>query len=460
MPYIANTDQDRADMLAALGWRDLDAMWQAVGITDPPPALAHIPAGRSEYEVTRHLANLADRNAHHLISFLGSGYYDHHIPAAVAEITGRGEFYTAYTPYQPEASQGTLQAMYEFQSAICRLTGMEVSNASHYDGGTALFEAIMMALRLTRRNRVLMSGTVSPIYREMIRCYTQNLAIQLETVPAPEDGTCSDMARLTSLLTDDTACLLVQYPNVFGTPEDWAPVIAAAQARGIVTVCSTYPVALSLLRPPGEFGFDIVTGEGQSLGIPLSFGGPYLGFITTRMKHVRQLPGRLVGRTVDAQGRDGFVLTLQAREQHIRREKATSNICTNEALCALAAIAYLTCLGRQGFRQLGQLCAAKAVFAREQLLAIPGVTAVDQPAFFNEFVIRLPVEATDIVGRLIDKGFAAGFPLARYYPRRKYDLLVAVTEKRSREEIRRLAVALEAALTDAGHPCHQAPSHA
>lgn len=450
MPYIANTDNDRREMLDAIGVSDMAELWRQAGVDEPAPALDQVPPGRSEYEVVRYLAKLADQNAHDLVSFLGSGFYDHIIPAAVAEVTGRGEFYTAYTPYQPEASQGTLQAMYEFQSAICRLTGMEVSNASHYDGGTALFEGMMMGLRLTRRNRVVMSGTVSPIYREMIRCYSQNLDIELETVDAPADGTSSDMERLIELLDDDTAAVLVQYPNVFGTIEDWTKLVKAAQSRKIITVCSTYPVALSLAKPPGEFGFDVVTGEGQSLGIPLSFGGPYLGFITTLQKHMRQLPGRLVGRTVDHDGRDGFVLTLQAREQHIRRAKATSNICTNEGLCALAAIAYLSCVGKSGFRQVGELCAAKACYARQQLLKIPGVEAVDQPSFFNEFVVRLPIEAGDVVGHMIDNGFAPGFPLARYYPQRRRDLLVAVTEKRTRAEIRSFAVALEAVLHEHG----------
>ena len=448
MPYIANTPADQREMLAAIGVPDLAALWRAAGVARPPPDLGRLPAGRAELEVRRHLATLAERNAYHLTCFLGLGYYDHFIPAAVSSITGRHEFYTAYTPYQPEASQGTLQAMYEYQSAICRLTEMEVANASHYDGGTALFEGMMMGVRLTHRRRVVLAGTVSPIFIEMIRCYTQNLDLDLVVSPSPADDTCTDLAALAALLDDQTACLLVQYPNAFGTAEDYSALVAQARARGVITVCSTYPTALSLLKTPGAMGFDIVTGEGQALGISLSFGGPYLGFMATRMAHVRQLPGRIVGRTVDGEGRPGFVLTLQAREQHIRREKATSNICTNEGLCALAAVTYLSCIGKAGFVQVGQLCHAKATYLREQLLAICGVQAVPQPAFFNEFVIRLPFEATDVVGHLIEKGYAGGYPIGRYYKDRPNDLLIAVTEKRTREEIRGLAVAMEAVVKE------------
>lgn len=447
MPYIANTDEDRREMLAVIGVDSIDTLWQHAGVDMPAPDLSAIPEGRSEYEVNRYLAGLADRNAHHLTCFIGSGFYDHIIPAAVAEITGRGEFYTSYTPYQPEASQGTLQAIYEYQSTICRLTGMEVANASLYDGGTALFESIMMAMRLNHRRKAVLAGTVSPIYREMIRCYSQNLDIELVVIEPPDDGTSSNIDALKAALDDTTACVVVQYPNVFGTLEDWEELVEYAHQRGIIAACSVYPTALSLARTPGEMGFDILTGEGQSLGIGLSFGGPYLGFMATTKKFMRKMPGRIVGRTVDTEGRDGFVLTLQAREQHIRRENAMSNICTNEGLCALAAVVYLSCIGRSGFEEVGRLCAAKACFAREQLLAIPGIEPVDQAGFFNEFVVRLPIDAAELVGLMIDKGFAAGFPLGRYYPKRRNDLLVAVTEKRTREEIRALAVAMEAALT-------------
>jgi Glycine cleavage system protein P (pyridoxal-binding), N-terminal domain len=357
----------------------------------------------------------------------------------------RGEFYTAYTPYQPEASQGTLQAIYEYQTAICRLTGMEVSNASLYDGGTALFEAMMMSVKITGRRQVVISGAVSPIFRRMIDCYCINLDLERIELPAGA-GADSNLDAVKHAITENTACVIVQYPNFFGEVEDLSSVVAAAHANGALSVCSTYPIALSVLRTPGEMGFDIVTGEGQSLGIPLSFGGPYLGFMAVRSKYMRKMPGRIVGRTKDLNGKEGFVLTIQTREQHIRREHATSNICSNESLCALSALIYLTAIGKQGFIDIGNLCMSKAVFARNELLKIKGVEPVGSGAFFHEFVIKLPCDASELAGRMIDKGFAAGFPLGRYYADRKDQMLIAVTEKRTKEEIKALANAMEALL--------------
>ena len=443
MPYIANTDADRDEMLRAVGCDSFAEMWKKVGVRTPEPELK-LPAGLSEYEVSCRLRRLAEKNAVGLVNFVGGGYYDHLIPAAVSEITSRTEFYTAYTPYQPEASQGTLQAIYEYQTMICRLTAMPVSNASLYDGGTALFEAMMLAVRATGKRRAVVSEAVSPIFRKMIRCYSSNLDVELVEVPAGVAD--SAMSRLLEAVTPETACVLVQYPNVFGTVEDWSTFVAAVHDRKALAVASTYPIALALLMPPGEMGFDIVTGEGQSLGIPLSFGGPYLGFMAVTEKYLRKMPGRVVGRTIDGNHREGFVLTLQTREQHIKREHAMSNICSNESLCALAAAAYLSCVGKQGLVDVATLAAANAVFTREELLKIRGVEAVGGDAFFNEFVVRLPIDAAEAVGRLIDKGYAAGFPLGRYYPDRADQLLVAVTEKRTREEIKGFANAMEAAL--------------
>ena len=444
MPYIANTEADVREMFRTVGCDSFEQMWEKAQIKFPPPSLDTLHSGLSEYEVVRHLNELAARNATQLVNFLGAGYYDHIIPAAVGEITGRSEFYTAYTPYQPEASQGTLQAIYEYQSMICRLTGLFVANASLYDGGTALFEAMMMAGRITRRRQAVISEAVSPIFRRMIECYSSNLDIELIQVPAGTDD--SAQQRLMAAITENTACVIVQYPNVFGTIEAWEEVTAHAHAKGALAVCSCYPVALAVLTPPGEMGFDIVTGEGQSIGIPLSFGGPYLGFMATTEKYMRKMPGRICGRTVDSDGKDGFVLTLQTREQHIRRASAMSNICSNENLCALTALVYLCCMGKQGLIDVAELCAAKAAFARSEILKIDGVKPVGGAAFFNEFVISLPVDAAEVVGRMIDKGFAAGFPLGRYYPDRKNHLLIAVTEKRTREYIKALANALEAVL--------------
>ena len=444
MPYIANTDADRREMLQAIGCDSFDALWNRAEVKHPYPPLENLHRGLSEFEVTSQLEKLAARNHTHLVNFVGLGYYDHLIPAAVGEITRRSEFYTAYTPYQPEASQGTLQAIYEYQSVIARLTGMDVANASLYDGGTALFEAMMMAVRITRRRRAVISGAVSPIFRKMIECYSGNLDIELVEVPV--DGVGSAQEKLLEQVNDQTACVLVQYPNVFGTIEDWSPFVDEVHARKALAICSVYPIALAVIKTPGEMNFDIVTAEGQSLGIPLSFGGPYLGVMAVKESHMRRMPGRICGRTVDQHGRDGFVLTLQAREQHIRRENAMSNICSNESLCALSALIYLTCVGKQGLIDVANLCMDKAAFARQELTRIAGVEAIGGAAFFNEFVVRLPGDASEIVGRMIDKGFAAGFPLGRYYPDRRDQMLVAVTEKRTREEIKAMANALEAVL--------------
>ncbi len=445
MPYVANTGEDRQEMLSAIGRSSIEELYAAAGVSMPPPRLENIAEGKSEFEVMRELRRLEAKNAARLVNFLGMGYYDHVIPAAVDALSGQSAFYTAYTPYQPEASQGTLQAIFEYQSMICRITGMDVANASLYDGGAALFEAMMLAVRATRRRRAVISEAVSPIFRRMIECYSRNLDVELIVVPSGS-GDDSAQSSLLSAADERTACVLVQYPNAFGAVEDWGAFTSALRERGVLSVCSTYPVALALLKTPGEMGFDVVTGEGQSLGIPLSFGGPYLGFMAVREKLMRKMPGRLVGRASDAAGRPGFVLTLQAREQHIRREGATSNVCSNENLCALRALIYLACVGKQGFIDVARLAADNAVRARTELLKIDGVVPVGGNAFFNEFVIELPIDAAEAAGRLIDRGFAAGFPLGRYYSGRERQLLVALTEKRTTEEIKQFAAALEAVL--------------
>ncbi len=445
MPYIANTIEDQTAMLETIGCQNIEEMWEKSDVHFPFADISDIPSGKSEFEVTGYFRKLADKNAVNLINFLGAGYYDHIIPAAVNEIISRSEFYTAYTPYQPEASQGTLQTIYEYQSMICRLTGMEVSNASMYDGGTALFEAMMMACRVTRRRQAVISAAVSPIFRTMIESYSRNLEIELIVVPEGKDDA-SNQQELLKAVSKDTACVLVQYPNFFGKVEDWQEFNAAIHQHKALSVCSCYPIALAALKTPGEMNFDIVTGEGQSMGIALNFGGPYLGFMATSKKYMRRMPGRICGKTVDSEGREGYVLTLQAREQHIRREGAMSNICSNENLCALSALVYLTCLGKQGLIEVAELSAAKALFARNELLKIAGIKAVGGDAFFNEFIIELPRDASEIAGAMIDKGFAPGFPLGRYYPDRKNQLLISVTEKRTKEEIKALANALEAIL--------------
>ena len=444
MPYIANTENDAKEMLDVIGCRDFDDLWTKAEVKGPYPQFKYMPKARSEFEVMKQVRELAAKNKIDLVNFVGAGYYDHVIPSAVSEVTSRSEFYTAYTPYQPEASQGTLQAIYEYQTAICRLTGMAVSNASLYDGGTAIFEAIMLGCRVTKKRRAVISEAVSPIFRKMIRSHSRNLNIELIEVPCA--GVESSIVSLLDAVNDKTACVIVQYPNFFGTVEDWTLFVEAIHKRGAVAICSTYPVSLALLKTPGEMGFDIVTAEGQSLGIPLSFGGPYLGVMAVNEKCMRKMPGRICGQTVDKNGKIGYVLTLQAREQHIRREDAMSNICSNESLCALTALAYMTFVGKEGLKHVASLCSSKAVYLRNLLKSIKGVEAVGSFPFFNEFVIKLPCDADEIVQKLIDKGYVPGFPLGHYYETKKNQLLVSVTEKRTKEEMKGLANAMEAVL--------------
>jgi len=443
MGFIPNTPQQQKEMLAVCGKKAVDEFFTDIP-RDLAPKSFNIGPPRSEMEVQALFEKLAGQNYSHLVNFIGAGFYDHFIPAAVDAIASRSEFYTAYTPYQPELSQGTLQAIYEYQTDICRLTGMEVANASMYDGGTALYEACQMAVNITGRDRIVIDGGVNPIYRKMIHSYTANLSLKLCEVAVSHGQ--SDREKLFAALDEHTAAVLVQNPNFFGVLDDHSDVVARCHEIGILVIQSVYPIAMALLKTPGEIGADIAVGEGQSLGIPLSFGGPYLGFLATRKKYVRKMPGRLVGRTVDNRGREGFVLTLQAREQHIRREKATSNICTNEALCALRAHAYLSLMGTEGLKEVARQCVAKAHYAKERLKLIPALKVMESSPTFNEFTVRLPLEAGEAAGRMIERGFAAGFPLGRYYSGMENYLLVAVTEKRTKHEIGQFAEALEDAV--------------
>jgi len=442
MSYVANTPAQRAEMLRVVG-ASMDDLFAAVR-PELQPRSFDLPPPASELEVRRILAGLAAKNHYDLVSFLGGGFYEHFIPAALDAVLTRSEFFTAYTPYQAEASQGTLQATYEFQSAVCRLTGMEVANASLYDGGTALYEAMMMALRVTGRRKIILDEGVNPIYRKMIHSYTSNLAIEFHEFPTRDGRT--DRDRIAEHLDDATAGVIVQNPNFFGCVDDFSDIAETTHAAGALLIVSCYPISLALLKTPGEMGADIATAEGQSLGLPLFFGGPYLGLMATRRKLVRKMPGRIVGRTTDDHGRDAFTLTLQAREQHVRRAKATSNICTNQSLCALAALAYLTLLGKEGLVEVARLCMSKAAYARDRILAIPGVSARFHAPIFNEFVVDLPRPAAEVIDRLIEHGFAAGFPLSKYYRDMDNAILIAVTENRMKGQIGMLAETLEGLL--------------
>ena len=409
----------------------------------------NIPPALDEHNLVRHLAALAARNVDmesHLC-FLGAGIYDHFRPSVVSALAGRGEFATSYTPYQPEMSQGMLQAIYEYQTLICALTGMDISNASMYDAATSLAEAALMACDLSDRTEVVVSRAVHPLYRQVVSTYLNSTGYRL--VEVPYTGTGEDSAALNASVSPRTACVLFQHPNFFGVLEDVQAIVETAHTAGALAVVSVDPVSLGLLKPPGEFDADIVVGEGQPLGNPMGFGGPLLGFFACKKKFVRHFPGRIVGATVDQQGRRGYTMTLRTREQDIRREKATSNICTNEALLALCATIYLCELGKSGMRQIADLCVQKAHYARKRLAELPGVSVLyPERPFFKEFGITLPVEAETINRRLLRDKIVGGLPLANYYPELENALLVCVTETKTKEDIDRFVAAVGKAIKE------------
>jgi glycine dehydrogenase subunit 1 len=445
MRYIPSTDQDRGAMLRAIGAPSVDALFADV----PEPLRLvrklRIPAALSEVELLRHLREMAsqDADADRWLSFLGAGCYQHFSPAIVNHLILRGEFLTAYTPYQPEISQGTLQALFEYQTLICQLTGMEVSNASMYEGASATAEAILMAQRITGRGEVVVARAVHPEYRQVASTYGAQAGLTIREVGYGEDGL-TDGAALAAAVGPDTACVVLQSPNFFGGVEDLAPLAEAAHAAGaLVVVAVAEPIALGLLKAPGACGADIVAGEGQAFGVGLNYGGPALGFFATREQFVRHMPGRLVGQTVDREGRTGYVLTLATREQHIRREKATSNICTAESLIALAATIYLTSLGPRGVRELALLNLRKAAYAKACLGKVKGLAVRFGGPTFNEFVVRTaPRKPAAILGRLQRQEILAGLDLGRFYPELADSLLLCVTEEHRREDIDRLALAM------------------
>lgn len=453
MRYLPLTDTDRGEMLQAVGANSIDDLFvdvPEVARLDGP--IRDLPMHASEMAVEKHMRGLSKQNlaAADAAFFLGAGAYRHHVPASVDTIIQRGEFLTAYTPYQPEIAQGTLQMLFEFQTQVARLYGCAVANASMYDGSTACWEAVAMAGRVTKRRKAVLSGALHPHYTEVVKTMAKftgdEIASSSPTVQAEPDN-----AGLIARIDDDTSCVVVQYPDILGRLPDLAEIAEAAHAKGALLIAvNTEPVALGAIQSPGELGADIVVGEGQAIGVGLQFGGPYLGLFAVRdQKHVRQMPGRLCGETIDADGRRGFVLTLSTREQHIRREKATSNICTNSGLCALAFSVHMTLLGEKGLRQLAAENHRLACIAADKLAAIPGVTVLNT-SFFNEFTILIDGDARQIVRDLAQDDILAGVSLARLYPGVEAfsrGLLVAVTETTSEEDIETLCSALKEKLS-------------
>ncbi|MCL6678569.1 aminomethyl-transferring glycine dehydrogenase subunit GcvPA [Sphingomonas sp. RG327] len=448
MRYLPLSDSDRSQMLHAVGAKSIDDLF-----VDVPKAarldgvIEHLPLHASELAVERHMGALAKKNmvAGEVPFFLGCGAYRHHVPASVDHIIQRGEFLTSYTPYQPEIAQGTLQMMFEFQTQVARLYGCDIANASMYDGSTACWEAILMASRITRRDKAILSSGLHPHYVSVCNTMAKFTGDELKT-SAPTLSAETDAEKIIAAIDDATSAVVVQYPDILGRITDLAPIAEAAHAKGALLIAVvTEPVALGLIRSPGEMGADIVVGEGQSIGVGLQFGGPYVGLFACAEKFVRQMPGRLAGETVDAEGKRGFVLTLSTREQHIRREKATSNICTSSVLCALAFTGHLTLLGEKGLRQLASLNHARACEVADRLSAIPGVSLVND-SFFNEFTLRLPVEARPAVHAMVEKGVLGGVSLGRLYPDSAdlaNGLVLAVTETVTDEDIDALEAALK-----------------
>ena len=444
MSYVPNTTTDQQEMLRAVGAKTIEDLLQTVPDAVRLKRPLDLPAALAEPDLKRLMLGLSEENADldHYISFLGAGSYDHILPSVVPHLVKRSEFYTSYTPYQPEISQGMLQAIYEFQTMICQLTGMDVANASLYDGSTAVVEAALLAVGPTGKGEVLVSRALDPQYRATLRTYAWARGFTLREI-ALENGATS-LAALEAAVGTDTKAVIVQQPNFFGVLEDVRQIEQLVHRTGaLYVVAITEPASLGVLEAPGSYGADIVAGEGQSLGSPIGFGGPALGLFAAKQQFLRFLPGRLVGKTVDDRGQTGYVLTLQTREQHIRRERATSNICTNQALLALATTIYLAALGKQGFAELGAQCLRRAHYAAERIAAIPGFSPLFARPFYDEFAVRTPLPAEQINAALRERGIIGGYDLSRDYPELGDAVLFAVTETRSREDIETLVAALE-----------------
>ena len=435
MVFIPTTEKNRKEMLKTIGVSDFEELLEAIPEEARIKGDLGLPEPLSEYEVTKLLQEIANKNEHadtHTC-FLGGGAYDHFIPAAVGHITSRSEFYTAYTPYQPEVSQGNLQAIYEYQTMIANLTGMDVANASMYDGASALAEASLLAQAQLRREKILVSNTVHPFYRKVVGSYCRRSGVCQEEVGM--EGGMTDLNELKTKINDQTAGVLIQHPNFFGNLEDVEEIEKIIHGAGGLFIVSVDPISLGVLQPPGEYGADVVTGEGQAMGNPLNFGGPYVGIFAVTQQLIRRLPGRLVGVTQDTQGRRGFVLTLQTREQHIRREKATSAICTNEQLCALASTVYMALMGKQGLPTVANLCLQKAHYLAKRLEEINGIDLLFSRPFFKEFAIKCSVPPAQIIARMRKEKIFAGIDLGRFDYGIDDGLLVAVTEKRTKDEM-------------------------
>ena len=435
MSYVPNTDQNRKEMLEKIGVTDFSELISAIPDSIRLREDLRLPPPLSELELTKHLNEIARQNidVSQMICFLGGGAYDHFIPAIVDHIISRSEYYTAYTPYQAEVSQGTLQSIYEFQSLICQLTGMDVANASMYDGATASAEAALMAHAHTGRNEILVAGSLNPNYREVLNTYCGSIKMKVSTIPLQEGLV--DVEATKKKLSDKVACVIIQTPNFFGLLENVKEVEPLVHSVGALLVLVCDPISLGILKTPGEYMADIAVGEGQALGNNLFLGGPYLGYFACKQDLLRKMPGRIVGVTTDTQGRRGFVLTLQTREQHIRREKATSNLCTNEALCALSACVYLCIMGKSGIKKVAELCLQKSHYASEQITQIDGFKKRYNTPFFKEFVIQAPIPPKKIIKSLLKRNIFAGVDLGLFDRKLKNHLLVCVTEKRTKEEI-------------------------
>jgi glycine dehydrogenase subunit 1 len=444
MSYIPNTPEQQQEMVRSIGLSSPEALFDAIPASVKLKRPLNLPPAMSEMELRAHLEKLAARNANldEYVSFLGGGCYDHFIPTAVDALAARSEFVTAYTPYQAEASQGLLQAFFEYQSLMCELTGMEVSNASLYDGATAVAEAALMAHHIKERSKVLLARTVHPEYRQVLKSYLRTAAFSAVEAPIA-DGVC-DLAKLESLCDDDTSAVIVQHPNFFGCLEPVQAIGEVARRRRALLIACVDPISLGILKPPGEYGADIVVGDGQPLGLPPSYGGPYFGFMACKQEFVRRMPGRIIGETVDRRGQRSFVLTLQTREQHIRREKATSNICTNHALCALRATIYLTLMGKKGLQQVATLCAQKSHHAYTGLTKIAGVAPAFKAAFFKEFTVRMPRPVAGLQEFLMRRKIMAGLDVGAWYPEIPNACSFAVTEQRTRQEIDALVEGMRA----------------